>query len=189
MIGCHLCHHRSGVMLSWQYPASLRRFSRSVLARMTDWGRLQTPLTILKHTQLSRTCWVRLYLSTNSWGMLSRWIYMYSGQSKGVPKSKLPMSKVQNLALVQESMLLFMILTSSSGAVLVPTSPGQQIWLPPIVIRVQFGTDFLDWTLQTTLDYVISLWQSAGMLSQSMMQKVLVPWIHWFDPLSKWLMP
>ncbi len=36
-------------------------------------------------------------------------------------------------------------------AVLVPTSPGKQILVPAMVIRVRSGSSFSGWTLQTTM--------------------------------------
>ena len=52
------------------------------------------------------------------------------------------MSKQENLAPGQEKTLLSMSLKNSSETVFVPTSPGQQMWLPPMVILLQLGSDF-----------------------------------------------
>ena len=43
----------------------------------------------------------------------------------------------------------------SNGPVGVPTSSRYKMWLPPIVVRVQLGSSFYGWTLQTTLVYVV----------------------------------
>ena len=61
------------------------------------------------------------------------------------------MSKVVKLALGLERTLLKTILESSSDAVGLPTSPVKVMRLPPMVMRVWFGSLFFGLTLQTTL--------------------------------------
>ena len=59
------------------------------------------------------------------------------------------MSKHTYFDPVSDIILLIMILKSSSDAVLVPTSPGWQTFVPQIVICV-FGSFFTGLTSQTT---------------------------------------
>jgi hypothetical protein len=73
---------------------------------------------------------------------------------------------VASLALHLERTLLASNLTSSIEPVEVPTSPGYTMLFLPMVMIVQLASSpFSGWILQTTLEYVISLRRSDGILS------------------------
>ncbi len=71
-----------------------------------------------------------------------------------------------SLALRWERTLLTSNLTSSIEPMGVPTSLGYVMLFPPMVMRVRLAlSPFSGWTLQTTLEWVISLRRSDGILS------------------------
>jgi hypothetical protein len=73
-----------------------------------------------------------------------------------------------NRAPGQESTLLRRSLTSSRDSVLVPTLPGKQIQLPPIVMRVRSGSFFSGCTSHTTMVWQISsrLWHGCRVVDK-----------------------
>ncbi len=89
----------------------------------------------------------------------------YSGQLSGVLRLKFLRSMVASLALRWERTLLTSNLMSSIEPVGVPTSLGYVMLLPQVVMCVRLAlSPFSGWTLQTTLEEVISLRQLDGIL-------------------------
>jgi hypothetical protein len=99
-------------------------------------------------------------LATFKFVFLNEFHQKYSGSGIGVSRSKFLRSMERKSASGWESTLLRSSLTSSSDAVLVPTSPSKQMQLPPMVMWVWSGSSFSGCTSHTTRVWQISfcLW-------------------------------
>ena len=93
------------------------------------------------------------------------------------------MSKHTYLSPDIDNILLIISLKSSIDAVFVPTYPGQQTFVPHIVILVRFGSLLPGRTSQITEVQQISFSQSFGMSSNLMTQNVFVPSTLFLIPL------
>ena len=119
-IGFETWENKPGVWGNSKYPCFANRFLRSLFARMNRISMYTYPLCILSCSS---------YWFMNSAGIKLAFIFMYLNLSSGVAPGVLIVEFQRILDVVR-------------SAVLVVSSPGYSMRLPPTVIRTRLGSSF-----------------------------------------------